>query len=138
MPKSPRQLTNGRQAATAALDASTNSPGSAGASSSSAGSGAGALAFGLGASTAGLGAAGAAPFSGQGQEFCADADFVAGFDINPGDGSGRGGRNGGDGFFVFELEDGLVFRDLIAFFDEQIDHCSRVGALAEMWKFLNP
>jgi len=71
----------------------------------------------------------------QRHEPCSDADFIAGFDVNFGDGAGRSRRNRCDGLFVFKLKNRLVFGNLIAFFDEHIDHRSRVGTFAEAWKF---
>ena len=46
-----------------------------------------------------------------------------------------GGRNGRDRLLVLQLEDGLVFGDRVAFFDEQVHHGARIGAFTEMRKF---
>ncbi len=37
--------------------------------------------------------------------------------------------------FVFKFEDGLVLGDLIAFFDEQVHHSTRIRPFTEIWKF---
>ena len=50
----------------------------------------------------------------QSEDALADADLVAGFDVDFGHDTARSGRNGGDGFFVFEFDDGLVFLAIVS------------------------
>lgn len=72
---------------------------------------------------------------GKRQDALADTDFIARLDEHFGDRAGSGRRNGCDSFFVFQFEKRLFVGNLVAFFDEQVHDCSRIGALAEMWKF---
>ena len=68
----------------------------------------------------------------HGNKALADAHFVTRLDVDLADDSSRGGRDGSNGFFVFQFEDGLIFGDRIALFHEDIDHDARIGPLTQV------
>ena len=49
--------------------------------------------------------------------------------------AGAGGRDGGHGFFVFQLHDGLILGDGVALLHENADHDAGIGAFTELGEF---
>ena len=42
------------------------------------------------------------------------------------------------GFFIFQFQNRLVFLDLVAFFDKNIDHGAGIRPLHQDWEVLHP
>ncbi len=55
--------------------------------------------------------------------------------MNLGDDARARGRDRGDGLFIFQFQNGLILRDRVTFFDEDIDHDARIRAFTEFRKF---
>ncbi len=49
--------------------------------------------------------------------------------------TGGGGGNRGHGLFVFQLQNGLVLGDGVAFFHKDADDDAGIGALTQLGKF---